>query len=175
MGRWNTTGRGGRPDTRIGLVRIAHEGGDSLVLLDHQRARGRVGRGPRAFGATLASDVLTVRDDVATFFSDPGRVVFSLGLKDPGPSNSPSSPTQNNFITISRYRVRYIRSDGRNTEGVDVPYLVRRRVHGDSIRRDECRIHAGAQSGQAGSATESACVWNARPVWRESGPHFNDR
>ena len=77
---------------------------------------------PSAFGATLSSDVLTVKDDVATFFSDPARVQFSLGLKDPGPSTSPSTPTQNNFITVNRYHVRYTRSDGRNTEGVDVPY-----------------------------------------------------
>jgi hypothetical protein len=83
---------------------------------------GASGVDPGSFGATVASDVLTVKDNAATFFSDPGRVVFSLGLKDPGPSNSPSSPTQNNFITVNRYRVSYIRTDGRNTEGVDVPY-----------------------------------------------------
>ena len=77
---------------------------------------------PGTFGATLSSDVLTVKDDVATFFSDPARVQFSLGLKDPGPSTSPATPTQNNFITVDRYHVRYVRSDGHNTEGVDVPY-----------------------------------------------------
>ena len=39
-------------------------------------------------------------------------------MKDPtlvGPSSA-------NFITIDRYHVKYIRADGRNTQGVDVPY-----------------------------------------------------
>jgi hypothetical protein len=75
-----------------------------------------------AFGATLSSDVLTVVENANTYFSDPARVQFGLGLKDPGSSSSPNSPTQNNFITVDRYHVRFIRSDGRNTEGVDVPY-----------------------------------------------------
>jgi hypothetical protein len=42
-------------------------------------------------------------------------------MKDAG-SSTPTAPTSNNFITVNRYRVRYIRTDGRNTEGVDVPY-----------------------------------------------------
>lgn len=100
---------------------LTREGTASSYLIINA-LEGASGVDPGSFSATLASDVLTVKDNVATFFSDPGRVVFSLGLKDPGPSNSPSTPTQNNFITISQYRVRYIRSDGRNTEGVDVPY-----------------------------------------------------
>lgn len=80
------------------------------------------GADPGTFGTVLFSDVLTIKDDVPTIFSDPGRVHFSLGLKDPGPSSSPVSPTQNNAITINRYHVRYLRSDGHNIEGVDVPY-----------------------------------------------------
>jgi hypothetical protein len=74
------------------------------------------------FGTHLSSDVLTVVEESNTYFSDPARVEFSLGLKDPGSPTSPNAPSQNNFITVDRYRVRYIRSDGRNTEGVDVPY-----------------------------------------------------
>ena len=31
-------------------------------------------------------------------------------------------PTSANFITVTRYHVKYIRSDGRNTQGVDVPF-----------------------------------------------------
>lgn len=80
------------------------------------------GADPSTFSGTLSSDVITVVDDVLTVFGDLGRVQFALGLKDPGPSTSPAAPTQNNFITVDRYRVKYIRSDGRNTEGVDVPY-----------------------------------------------------
>ena len=47
---------------------------------------------------------------------------FRLGLKDPGPAATPASPTQNQYITIDRYHIRYFRADGRNVQGVDVPY-----------------------------------------------------
>jgi hypothetical protein len=74
------------------------------------------------FGSGLASDVITVKNNVPTYFGDPGRVTFKLGLKDPGPSSSPVTPTQNNWITLTQYHVQYIRSDGHNVEGVDVPF-----------------------------------------------------
>jgi hypothetical protein len=80
------------------------------------------GADPTTFGSGLASDVITVKNNVATIFSDPARVTFKLGLKDPGPSSSPVTPTQNNWITLTQYHVQYVRSDGHNTEGVDVPY-----------------------------------------------------
>ena len=80
------------------------------------------GADPEEFGGDLESDVVTVVDGVSTIFGDVGRVTFTLALKDPGPAASPLVPTPNNAITIDRYRVRYIRSDGRNREGVDVPY-----------------------------------------------------
>ena len=74
------------------------------------------------FGGDLESDVVTVVNGTDTVFQDVGRVTFSLALKDPGPAGSPSAPSSNNTITVNRYRVRYIRSDGRNTPGIDVPY-----------------------------------------------------
>jgi hypothetical protein len=80
------------------------------------------GATPSAFGATLSSDVRTVVNNVSTFFADPGQVQFALGLKDPGSATLPTSPTQANWITVDRYHVAYIRSDGHNVEGVDVPY-----------------------------------------------------
>lgn len=80
------------------------------------------GAAPGTFGGTLYSDVITVVDDVPTVFADLGRVQFQLALKDPGSAGSPTSPTQNQAITVDRYRVRYVRADGRNTPGVDVPY-----------------------------------------------------
>ena len=55
---------------------------------------------------------------MATIFNDLGQVTLTLAMKD----DADRSPTTNNFITITRYRVRYIRADGRNTPGVDVPY-----------------------------------------------------
>lgn len=75
------------------------------------------GAEPGTFTATLASDVVTIVDGNSTVFSDPAEVRFLLGTKDPGAATSPQ-----NFITVNRYRVRFIRSDGRNVEGVDVPY-----------------------------------------------------
>ena len=80
------------------------------------------GAQPSNFGATLNSDVITVVDGSPTIFSDIGRVRLTLAMKDAGSVDSPTSPTVNNFITITRYRVRYTRADGRNTPGVDVPY-----------------------------------------------------
>jgi hypothetical protein len=80
------------------------------------------GADPTTFASGLASDVITVKDGVATIFNDPGRVTLQLGLKDPGPASSPVSPTQNNWITLTQYHVQYLRSDGHNIEGVDVPY-----------------------------------------------------
>ena len=70
------------------------------------------------FEATLHSDVNTPGGN----FDDLGRATFRLGLKDPGSSAAPNTPTQNQFITIDRYHVRFFRADGRNTQGVDVPY-----------------------------------------------------
>jgi hypothetical protein len=83
---------------------------------------GASGAEPDDFGGLLQSDVVTVVDSRPTVFSDTGRVTLRLALKDPGPAGSPLEPTQNQAITVNRYRVRFVRADGRNTPGVDVPY-----------------------------------------------------
>jgi hypothetical protein len=57
-----------------------------------------------------------------TIFSDPGQAVMHIALKDPGPAATPTAPSQVNAITINRYHIDYVRADGRNTPGVDVPY-----------------------------------------------------
>jgi hypothetical protein len=54
-----------------------------------------------------------------TVFSDPGQVVMQAVLKD---VTSPTGPTPNNDVTITRYRVSYRRADRRNTPGLDVPF-----------------------------------------------------
>lgn len=78
------------------------------------------------FGGYLHSDVITnvTRNNVttATRFSDPGRITLSLVLRDPGVAGLTNAPTELNTIQITRYRVMYRRTDGRNTQGVDVPY-----------------------------------------------------
>jgi hypothetical protein len=76
------------------------------------------------FGAVLQSDVLNVdpTTKAQSIAADAGQVSLQLALKDPGPSTSPNTPTPNNFITITQYHVEYVRSDGRNVQGVDVPF-----------------------------------------------------
>jgi hypothetical protein len=90
-----------------------------LIVNSLEFARGNT---PDEFVSNLLSDVVTVVDSSPTFFNDLARVTFSLGLKDPGSSTAPNAPTQNQSITVDRYSVRFFRSDGRNTQGVDVPY-----------------------------------------------------
>jgi hypothetical protein len=79
----------------------------------------------------LASDVVTnvtqplpcsVTAPCPTVFSDSGQAVMHIALKDPGTATTPSTPSEVNSITITRYHVDYVRADGRNTAGVDIPY-----------------------------------------------------
>ena len=80
---------------------------------------------------TLLSDVLTnvttpdpckPTAPCPTVFDDVGTVTLRASLKDVGTTANPAAATTNNDVTITRYRVVYRRADGRNTEGVDVPY-----------------------------------------------------
>jgi hypothetical protein len=74
----------------------------------------------------LNSDVLalitspapcTTASPCPTIFNDVGTVTLRLAMK-----NYLVSPSFNNEVTITRYHVSYRRADGRNTQGVDVPY-----------------------------------------------------
>jgi len=96
--------------------------GTSSSYLIISALEGASGADPSKFATGVASDVITVKDSVATVFEDPGRVTLKLGLKDPGSAATPASPTPNNSITLSQYHVQFVRSDGHNIEGVDVPY-----------------------------------------------------
>lgn len=88
------------------------------------------GAKPQEFGNVLASDVVTnvkttvggVEVLVPTVFADNGQASVTLALKDIGQGTTPASPTSNNQITLTRYRVVFVRADGRNREGVDVPF-----------------------------------------------------
>jgi hypothetical protein len=103
----------------------------AYLILDSLNAAS--GAAPDTLGGTLASDVLTLvpigepaegepQQFAATIVEDLFSADFSLALKDPGSSTSPTTPTSANSITITRYRVDFVRADGRNTPGVDVPY-----------------------------------------------------
>jgi hypothetical protein len=76
--------------------------------------------------STLVSDVLTMvttggtcttTSPCPTIFGDTGTITLSLALKD-----TTVTPTTNNQVTINRIHVSYRRTDGRNQEGVDVPF-----------------------------------------------------
>jgi hypothetical protein len=80
---------------------------------------------------SLTSDVITnvtspapcsVTTPCPTIFGDSGQVALRSPLKNIGTPTNPTSPTTNNDVTITRVHVEYIRADGRNTPGVDVPY-----------------------------------------------------
>ena len=81
--------------------------------------------------STLISDVITnvttpppcTQDaPCPTIFGDSGQAIMHIALKDPGTAAAPSAASEVNSITITRYHVDYVRADGRNTPGVDVPY-----------------------------------------------------
>lgn len=78
------------------------------------------------FGGYLSSDVennITVQNVPSTTrFADIGRVTMSLVLKDPGSPGVANTPSELNSVTITHYRVVYRRTDGRNVQGVDVPF-----------------------------------------------------
>lgn len=65
--------------------------------------------------STVESDVVS---DTGSVFTDSGRVTFQVLMKDAGGLG----PSPVNAITITQYRVEYVRSDGRNAPGVDVPF-----------------------------------------------------
>ena len=74
--------------------------------------------------SSLLSDAIT-RVDLAqpcSVFNDVGDVEFSVLLNDVGGVGRPIAPTPLNQITVTVFRIEYVRTDGRNTEGVDVPY-----------------------------------------------------
>jgi len=77
-----------------------------------------------AAGTLLQSDVQTFvkGSTTPTVYEDTGQVTMRMALKDVGLPSTPTLPTTTNMITVTRYHVEYRRSDGRNTQGVDVPF-----------------------------------------------------
>jgi hypothetical protein len=70
----------------------------------------------------LQSDVLYEDPDdpsSSTIYSDSASVTFRAELLNP---DSLTGPSYLNNITVTRYVVSFTRSDGKNAEGVDVPY-----------------------------------------------------
>ena len=99
-----------------------------LVINNLQATRGAATVGQP--GSNLVSDVFTLVTSggvctqaapCPTIFADTGLVTLSIALKDIGITNA-ATATSNNQVTINRVHVSYRRTDGRNQEGVDVPY-----------------------------------------------------
>lgn len=66
----------------------------------------------------LASDVVTIVNNVPTVIEDQGVATVRNIPEDPSLSNTSSWMD----VIFERYHVAYTRADGRNQEGVDVPY-----------------------------------------------------
>ena len=92
--------------------------GQSPAYLILNSLTGTAGGPGGTSSAFLLSDVVTVVNGSPTFFNDVGTATLELVMKDP----IGTSPSPVNAITITQYHVRYFRTDGRNVEGVDVPY-----------------------------------------------------
>lgn len=99
-----------------------------FLVIDSLQAAPTGGFGANTFQSNLFSDVQVLITNPApctpaspcpTTFSDSGQVTLRIALKDVG---TPTAPTSNNEVTITRFRVAYRRADGRNVPGVDVPY-----------------------------------------------------
>jgi hypothetical protein len=99
--------------------------GRSPVYLTITQLQAAQGNSPSSFVNNLLSDVERIEDvtvgntttQVATYYNDLGRVTFNAAPKDPT-----LTPTSNSVISMTRYSVQFVRTDGRNTPGVDVPY-----------------------------------------------------
>jgi hypothetical protein len=102
--------------------------GTSPVLLVINQLTASPGGGPRASQSSgfLLSDVITnvfspapcsPTSPCPTIFNDTASVQLSLQAKNPG-----VAPSTLNAVTIDRVHIEYVRADGRNTPGIDVPY-----------------------------------------------------
>lgn len=100
----------------------------SYLIIDELTASS--GAEPGKSSNVLQSDVVTnvnttvggQQVSVPTIYEDPGQATLHIALKDPGTADNPTAPSSTNAITVTRYRVTFVRADGRNTPGVDVPY-----------------------------------------------------
>jgi hypothetical protein len=92
-----------------------------MIVTNLQGAAGGASTG----SSVLLSDVQVIVEQningsqvrVPTFFNDNAIATIQIESKN---TSAPTSPL--NAVTITRYRVNFRRSDGRNTPGVDVPH-----------------------------------------------------
>src|SRR5690242_17490138 len=100
----------------------------SMLIIDALQAASGASAGN--FGGFLNSDVVVVvkqtvngvQVNVNTIVNDVGKATLRTVLKDLGSPAGEASPTALNQVTIDRYHVQFVRTDGHNIQGVDVPY-----------------------------------------------------
>jgi hypothetical protein len=101
-----------------------------LVVIDSMEAAS--GADPGTMGGFLLSDVQTLVEQqvdgetvrVPTIFNDVGQATMRIIPKDAGNGAVNLAPSPWNNVTINRYHIAFLRADGRNTPGVDVPFPV---------------------------------------------------
>ena len=101
-----------------------------LVVVDTMEAAS--GADPGTTTGFLLSDVQTLVEQqvdgatvrVPTIFNDVGQATMRIIPKDAGNGAVSLSPSPWNSVTINRYHISFVRADGRNTPGVDVPFPV---------------------------------------------------
>jgi len=107
---------------------VVRDGSSPVYLVIATLTASRGGPQAGAPSGVLASDVITnvttpapctVDAPCPTIFSDSGTVTLRLAPRN---INTTTGPTTNNEVTINRVHVEYVRADGRNVPGVDVPY-----------------------------------------------------
>jgi hypothetical protein len=101
-----------------------------IVVVDSMEAAS--GAEPGNMSGFLLSDVQTLVSQtvggqavrVPVIFNDIAQATMRLIPKDAGTGAVNLNPTPWNAVTITRYRITFLRADGRNTPGVDVPFAV---------------------------------------------------
>lgn len=101
-----------------------------IVVVDSVEAAS--GADPGNMSGFLLSDVQTLVEQqvdgetvrVPVVFNDVAQATMRIIPKDAGNGAVSLAPSAWNNVTINRYRISFIRADGRNTPGVDVPFPV---------------------------------------------------
>ena len=102
------------------FVRQGGEAPTQLVVVNLVTAGATSAATPTTFfSGPLASDIPGPGEG---YFNDFAQVTLRAQLRDIGAAGTPATPTALNDVTVTRYRVVYRRTDGRNTPGIDVPH-----------------------------------------------------
>jgi hypothetical protein len=120
--------------------------GSSYLIIDSLTAA--PGATPTAFSHNLESDVCQRPDPLGPCFvmADRGQVSLRLALTDPGIVTNPATPSAANFITLSRYSVRYIPNDGVSPVPASFEGSLTGTVTGSGLNVDVVIVNAHAKA-----------------------------